>query len=75
MYVQIYSVCFYVHTDSEPWRPPGPAQRSAPYLPLRTTVMNKHGRGRKKKKITKMKITEWNLEEAGAESTAGGEGC
>lgn len=35
-----FILCF----DSEASRPPEPAQRPAPYLPLRTPVMNKHGR-------------------------------
>lgn len=70
VYVQIYSVCFPMCRLTQ--SPRGSAQHSAPYLPLRTTVMNKHGRGGGS---PKMKITEWNFEEAGVKSTAGEEDC
>lgn len=68
MYVQIYSVF-----DSEPLRPPEPAQRSAPYLSSEPqSWINMVGGG---EKSPKMKITKWNLEEAGVKPTAGEEDC
>ncbi len=60
--MHVCRVCVRMQTDLEPSQPSGPAQHLASYLSLRTSVMNKH---RQNKNYPKMKITEWNLEEAG----------
>lgn len=69
LHVCMWLVSLCMQCDLEPSQPSRPAQHLASYLSFRTSVMNKHYW---KKKWSKMKITEWNLEKPGSIHSRGG---